>query len=165
MKFAAFAATTVLTALIAVPASASDLRVSSAPTPVVRIAVAGKSDVELRAEIKAAATTVCGKANFDCAAEAIRDANAQLASINRAQQRAAQPAKIDVARADPTSVRVRVTGRTLAQVNADIEAAAKLVCKGQAGGDYTGCVIGAVHSAKAQLRELAQARPEQLASR
>ncbi|MDP3853056.1 hypothetical protein [Phenylobacterium sp.] len=166
MKFTVFAAASVLTALIAMPASAADVRVSSAPTPVVRIALAGKTDVQISAEIKAAATTVCGKALSDCTAGAIRDANAQLASIHRAHARAANATQIDVAREDPKAVRVPVTGRSLVQINTDIDAAAKLVCKGQDATAFRSCVAGAVRSAKAQLQQIAQApRPAQVASR
>ncbi|MDP3745842.1 MAG: hypothetical protein Q8Q88_02230 [Phenylobacterium sp.] len=167
MKFTVLAASSVLAALIAAPASAADIRVSSAPTPVVRIALAGKSDAQISAEIKAAATTVCGQAASDCAAAAIRDANTQLASINRAHARAANAAqRIDVVRDDPKSVRVPVTGRSLVQINTDIDAAAKAVCKGQAGTAYRSCVTGATRSAKAQLQQMAQTpRPAQVASR
>ncbi|WP_309646445.1 hypothetical protein [Phenylobacterium sp.] len=167
MKLATFAAAAVLTALIAAPASAADIRVSSAPTPTVRIALAGKSDAQIGAEIKTAAATVCGKALGACVDGAIRDANAQFAAITRAHLRAAtQQAKIDVVRNDPKSVRVPVTGRSLAQISTDIDLAAKVVCKGQAGVDYRACVTGAVRSAKAQLQQMAQApRSDQLAAR
>lgn len=166
MKFTVFAAASVLTALIAMPANAADVRVSSAPTPVVRIALAGKTDVQISAEIKAAATTVCGRALSDCTAAAIRDANAQLASIHRAHARAASASQIDVTREDPKAVRVAVTGRSLVEINTDIDAAAKLVCKGQDATAFRSCVTGAVRSAKAQLQQIAQApRPAQVASR
>jgi hypothetical protein len=166
MKLAALLAATALTVAFASPAAASEVRVAKTSTPVVHVSLVGKSVAQIDADIQAAAATVCGDAKGPCAAAAVRDANHQLAAINRAHARANEPSKVDVARADPKSVRVAVTGRSLAQINADIDAAAKTVCKSESSSSYRDCVDGAVRSAKAQLREMAQAsRPEQVASR
>lgn len=163
MKFACLAAAAAAT-LFALPAAAADLRVSRNPSPVVRIAIAGKTDAQVAAEIKAAAATVCGADAGSCAQTAVREANRQYAAIKRS--RVAPTAKVEVAREDRTSVRVPVTGRSLAQINADIEVAAKSVCKAVGASDFRGCVDKASRSAKSQLREMAVVPgAEQIASR
>jgi len=163
MKFACLAAAAAAT-LFALPAAAADLRVSRNPSPVVRIAIAGKTDAQVASEIKAAAATVCGADAGSCVQTAAREANRQYAAIKRS--RGAPTAKVEVAREDRTSVRVPVTGRSLAQINADIEVAAKSVCKAVGASDFRGCVDKAARSAKAQLREMAVVPgAEQVASR
>lgn len=153
MKFAALAVAATA-ALIAFPAAASDLRVSRTPTPVVRIAIAGKTDAQVTAEIKTAAATVCNATAGDCVDHAISGAKNQYAAIKRAKQRDANPAKVEVAREDRATVRVKVTGRTIEQINVDIDAAAKSVCRAVGAGDFRGCVDHATRSARSQLREL-----------
>ena len=162
MKLAALAVATAA-ALIAIPAVASDVRVSRAPTPVVRIAIAGKTDAQVTAEIKAAAATVCSAKIGECVDIAVRGANNQYAAIKRAKQRDANPAKVEVAREDRATIRVKVTGRSLEQITSDIDVAAKSVCKAVGTGDVRGCVAQATRSAKAQLREMGQS--QQVASR
>src|SRR5688500_5161589 len=65
MKFVCLAAAAAAT-LFALPAAAADLRVSRTPSPVVRIAIAGKTDAQMTSEIKAAAATVCGADAGSC---------------------------------------------------------------------------------------------------
>ena len=163
MKLVVLAAATALTALATVPAAASDLRVSRAATPVVRIAIAGKTDAQMANEIKAAAITVCAPTGGECVDRSIRAASNQYASIKRANLRSAAPAKVDVAREDRATIRVKVTGRTIEQINADIDSAAKTVCKVVGTADFRSCVTTATRSAKSQLRDLGQA--QQVASR
>ena len=164
MKFACLAAAAVA-ALIAMPAAASDLRVSRTPSPVVRISIAGKTDAQVANEIKAAAVTVCGAAAGPCAQAATREANRQYAAIKRSQG-AAETTKVEVVREDRASVRVKLAGRSPAQIDADIDAAAKTVCKAVRASDFRGCVDKATRSAKSQLREMAVAPgAERLASR
>jgi hypothetical protein len=166
MKFAALVVATAA-AIIAIPAAASsfssDVRVSRNATPVVRIAIAGKTDAQVTSEIKAAAATVCNAADGDCMDQAIAGAKSQYSAIKRAQQRDANLAKVEVVREDSATIRVKVTGRTMAEVTADIDVAAKTVCKVVGAGDFRGCVSTATRSARSQLRDLGQA--QQVASR
>lgn len=164
MKFACLVAAATA-ALFALPAAAADLRVSRDPSPVVRIAVAGKTDAQVAGEIRAAASVVCGKDVGPCAQAAIVAANRQYAAIKRSRD-AAPTSKVEVVREDHASVRVKVAGRTVAQIDADIDAAARTVCKAVGSADYRRCVDKAARSAKAQLREMAVAPgAEQIASR
>ena len=73
MKFVCLAAAAAAT-LFALPAAAADLRVSRNPSPVVRIAIAGKTDAQMTSEIKAAAATVCGADAGSCVQTATREA-------------------------------------------------------------------------------------------
>lgn len=163
MKFACVAAAAAAT-LIAMPAAAADLLVSRTPNPVVRISVVGKTDVQVASEIQAAAATVCGAETDACAQAAVRKANRQYAAIKR--NREVAMTKIEVVRQDRASVRVAVAGRSMEQIHADIDVAAKSVCKVVGGPDFRGCVEKASRSAKAQLRDMTVARgPERLAAR
>jgi len=163
MKFACLAAAAVA-ALIAMPAAASDLRVSRTPSPVVRISIAGKTDAQVANEIQAAAVTVCGAPGGPCAQTATREANRQYAAIKRS--RSSAETKVEVVREDHASVRVKLAGRSPAQIEADIDAAAKTVCKAVRASDFRGCVDKATRAAKTQLREMAVAPgAERLASR
>lgn len=164
MKFVVLAAAAAtLTAFAAVPAAASELRVSREPIQTIRIAIAGKTDAQVNSEIKAAAATVCGVAAGDCVDATLRSATNQYAAIKRAAQRDANPAKLDVAREDHATIRVKVAGRTVEQINGDIDLAAKTVCKAVGAGDFRSCVASATRSAKSQLREITLA--QQVASR
>lgn len=165
IKFATFAAVAALTAFAAAPASAADLRVAS--NPVVRIPVAGKTAEVLSAEIQAAAEKVCDQPDAGkngCVAVAVRDANRQLRAINRAHDLAA--GRVEVARNDPTVVRVSLKGKSSAQIDTDIDAAARSVCKAstgyQAGPVFGACVSASVRDAKSRLAQAVTTR--QLAS-
>ena len=151
MKFACFAAAAAA-ALFAMPAAAADLRVSPNPSPVVRISLIGKTDAQVVAEIKAAAGTVCGAEGGPCVQSATRNANRQYAAIKRTRDAGAT--KVEVLREDRATVRVKIAGRSIEQINADIDAAAKTVCKALGTADYRGCVDKAARSAKTQLREM-----------
>ena len=159
--FAAFA----LAATVAAFAAPS-LAAEAAPSlnvQSVRIALAGKSVAQVRAEIRDAATTVCGVPAGDCWTASVRKATSDFYAINRARQ-AANPtpvrsARLEDGRADVASVRVALAGRSDEQIQADIAAAADTVCKatnGYAPG-YRACVVGAVRSANEQLRQMARA--------
>lgn len=167
IKVATLAAVVAFSALAAIPASASDLRVSSAANPVVRIPVAGKTADALSTEIAAAAETVCGRpdtAKGGCVAVAVRDANRQLKAINRSHDLAA--GRVEVARNDPTVVRVSLKGKSAVQIDNDIDAAARSVCKastGQKAGPVFGsCFSASVRDAKSRLAQATTGR--QLAS-
>jgi hypothetical protein len=149
MKFAFLAAAV---AMIAVPAAAADLRVSPTPSPVVRISLIGKTDAQVVSEIEAAAATVCATAGGPCVQAATRNANRQYAAIKRARD--AGTTKVEVLREDRATVRVKIAGRSMEQIDADIDAAAKTVCKAIGGSDFRGCVDKAARSAKAQLRDM-----------
>lgn len=158
IKVAPLAAVVAFSVLAAVPAAASDLRVSSRANPVVRIAVAGKTAEALNTEIAAAAETVCGRPDLTkngCVSLAVRDANRQLKAINRAHEVAA--GRVEVARNDPTVVRVSLRGKTAAQIDSDIDAAARSVCKastGQKAGPVFGsCFSASVRDAKSRLAQ------------
>lgn len=163
MKIAAVAA---LAVLVATPALAAGLPVSSAP--VVRIALAGKSDTQVASEIRAAATSVCAAAAGACVDAAVRDADSQYAAIKRARGRdaaAAQLSKIEVAREGRATIHVKIAGLSAAQVDTQIDLAARTVCRA-VGGDFRTCVNTAVRNAHAQLQEAAQdVRPAEVASR
>jgi hypothetical protein len=161
-------AVAVLAALIATPAlAAAGLPVSSAP--VVRIALAGKSDAQVATEIKAAANTVCAAASGPCFAAAVREADSQYAAIKRARVHdaaVAQLSKIEVVRDDRATVRVKIAGLSPQQIDAQIAVAAHSVCRAIGAGDFRACVNAAVRNAHAQLQEASQdARPAQVASR
>lgn len=156
IKLVALAAVAV--AAFALPATAADLRVSSLANPVVRIPVAGKSAEALSAEIAAAAETVCGRpdtAKGGCVSLAIHDANRQLAAIKRAHDAAASG--VEVARNDPTTVRVSLKGKSSAQIEADIATAARSVCKASTGHGngwtFDACVASSVRDAKSRLAQ------------
>lgn len=162
MKFACLAAAAVA-ALIAAPAAAADLRVSPTQSPVVRISLIGKTDAQVTSEIQAAAATVCDAAGGPCVQTAIRNATRQYAAIKRSRDTVVH--KVEVLREDRASVRVKIAGRSMEQIDADIDSAAKTVCKAIGGADFRGCVDKASRSAKAQLREMQVASNAQVASR
>lgn len=162
MKFACLAAVA-LTAL-ALPAAAADLRVSQEPSPVVRISLIGKTDAQVAGEIQAAATTVCNASAGPCVQSAIRNANRQYAAIKRSRDGAAAT-KVEVIRDERASVRVKVAGRSFDQINADIDAAAKSVCKAVGGPNFRGCVDKASRDARTQLRDMQVASAGEFASR
>lgn len=168
-KFAALALAATVSAFGISPALAADA--SHVDVQTVRISLVGKTDVQVRAEIRDAAATVCGETAGDCVTTSIRRANAQFNAITRKRAAAEAPArtaKLEDGRAAVATVRVALAGRSAAQVEADINAAADTVCKAtnDSAPDYRACVSGAVRSAKFQLRQLAQVeRPTQVASR
>ena len=139
--------------LSALPASASDLHVANSATSVVRISVANKSPDQLTREIEAAARTVCGgpSASDSCYVDALRDANRQVQDITGKSRQPA--ARIEVARNDPSTVRISLKGKSIAQINQEIDAAATLVCKGAVGADFRDCVRAASQDAKQRLAE------------
>ena len=151
MKFACLAAAAAA-ALIAAPAAAADLRVSRTPTPVVRISLIGKTDAQVTSEIASAASTVCGAPGGPCVQTAVRNATRQYAAIKRTRD--AGTTKVEVIREDRASVRVKIAGRSIEQINTDIDAAARTVCKAVGGADFRGCVDKAARSAKTQLRDM-----------
>jgi hypothetical protein len=161
-KFATLAALVVAaSAVTAVSANARDVRVSNPSAPVVHISLSGKSDLQVNAEIKTAADTVCGTLNGACITEAVSDAKSQFAAVKRAR-RAANPttARLDVTRTGPSTIRVSLTGKSPERIDSDIQSAAKIVCKATntGFGDYTACVSVAVRDAKARLRTIAEAK-------
>lgn len=151
-------------AMFALPAAAAELRVSPEATPVVRVNVIGKTDAQVSAEIKSAAATVCAAERGPCVTNAVLNANRQYAAIKRVRDGAAT-ARVEVVREDRAIVRVKVAGRTIEQINADIDAAAKAVCKAVGGTDTRACVDKALRNAKSQLREMQVASNDQFASR
>lgn len=167
MKFAALAIPAALAVLAAVPAAA-DVRVSSEPVAIVRVSIVDKTDAQVAADIKAAAQDVCRTAFGPCVEQAVAGARSQYAAIKRARRNgavAAQMSKVEVIREDRATIRVKVAGRPADQISADIDVAARSVCKAVNAGDFMGCVGKATREAKAQLREMAEARPAQVASR
>ncbi len=160
-KFATFAAIAVAaSALTAVSANARDVRVSNPSNPVVHISLAGKSASQINTEIKSAADTVCGAANSACVSEAVMDARSQLNAINRAHRPTTNVARLDVTRTGPSTIRVSLTGKSPERIDADIQDAAKTVCRATNTGfsDYSACVTVAVRDAKSRLRTMAEAK-------
>jgi hypothetical protein len=170
-KFSLFAAAAT-TILIAGPAGAADLRVFSPANPAIHISIVGKSTAQVREEIKVAATTVCGAPSGVCFSDAVQDADSQLSAITaaRASKTAANTASapnVEVARADPTTVHLSIKGKSRMVIEADIAAAARMVCTaaGMNAGEYNNCVSDAISDAKSQLQFVAQLdRPERLAA-
>lgn len=159
--FAAFAIAATVAAFAA-PSFAAEAA-PSVNVQSVRIALSGKTATQVRAEIRDAATTVCGAPEGDCWSTSVRRANRDFNAINRNHEAAnpapARSAKLEDGRASVASVRVALVGRSNEQISADISAAANTVCKAtnDFAPDYRACVVGAVRSAKVQLRQLARA--------
>jgi hypothetical protein len=150
IKFVSVAAFAVCA--IALPAVAADLHVANTTASVVRITLASKSPDQLNKEIQAAAELVCADANAtdNCVQETILEANRQVRELTQGRSGFT---KIEVARNDPTSVSISLSGKTLTQVNQEIDAAAATVCKAYTGPDYRECVAGAADDAKRRLAE------------
>ncbi|CAN5907768.1 hypothetical protein BH11PSE1_BH11PSE1_00530 [soil metagenome] len=159
--FAAFAVAATVAAF-AVPSFAAEAA-PSVNVQSVRIALTGKTAAQVRAEIRDAATTVCGVPAGDCWSTSVRKANSDFYAINRTRLSAnatpVRSAKLADGRTNVASVRVALAGRSNEQISADIAAAAATVCKAtnDYASDYRACVTGAVRSAKVQLRQLARA--------
>lgn len=164
-KFALFAAVAT-TVLVAGPAGAADLRVFSPANPAIHISIVGKTALQVREEIKTAATTVCGAPSGACFSDAVDDANSQLSAIMaaRTSKTAANTTdapNVEVARADPTTVHVSIKGKSRMVIEADIAAAARSVCTAAGGsaGEYGNCVTDAINDAKSQLQFVARLDP------
>jgi hypothetical protein len=161
----AFAALATVAVLIAAPAGAQTVSVARDEAPVVRIALTGKTDAQINSEIAAAATTVCGgSASGDCYYETLLDAKSQFYAFIHAHQ---PIAKLATAPASATLIRVSVSGKSPAQVDAEIREAAQKVCKATSNDpiDFGDCVTAATADATTQLQHLSQAaKPERLAS-
>lgn len=149
IKFVSVAAFAVC-AIAALPASAADLHVANSTASVIRITLNNKSPGQLGKEIEAAANLVCADANASssCVQETIFDANRQVKELTKGAQ-----AKIEVARDDPTSVRISLVGKSAAQVSKEIETAAASVCKSASGAEYRECVSDAIQDAKGRLAQ------------
>jgi len=164
MKYTLIAAVMATSALIAAPAGAADLRVSNPTATSVHISLTGKSADQLASEINAAAKLVCGdRTDFDhgCFDSAVADANDQVSAINAAQHRVAR-ADVDVERDGPDTIRLSLKGKSRAQLEGEIAAAARTVCsRTTAGGaEFSLCVDAATLDAKEQLGALAQLSPD-----
>jgi hypothetical protein len=157
-RFVIIAAVAAVTTLAVANANAADLRVSSQVNHSVHIPVAGKSVAQLRAEIAAAAVTVCGREDAACVDVATSSGDDQLAAITSAREPAAAPKNVDVAMIDATTIRVPVAGKSLAKIQADIRTAAQAVCTATSGGasDNAACVKAAVADAQSQLSVMAR---------
>ena len=159
--FAAFAVAATVAAF-AVPSFAAEAA-PSVNVQSVRIALTGKTATQVRAEIRDAATTVCGAPAGDCWSSSVRKANSDFYAINRNREAASatpvRSAKLEDGRTNVASIRVALAGRSNEQISSDIAAAAATVCKAtnDFAPDYRACVTGAVRSAKVQLRQLARA--------
>ncbi|CAN5551685.1 hypothetical protein BH10PSE5_BH10PSE5_02920 [soil metagenome] len=158
--FAAFAVAATVAAFAA-PSFAAEAA-PSVNVQSVRIALTGKTVAQVRAEIRDAATTVCGAPAGDCWSASVHRATSDFYAINRARVAAnaapVRSAKLEDGRTNVASVRVALAGRSNEQISADISAAAATVCKAtnDYAPDYRACVTGAVRSAKVQLRQLAR---------
>ena len=164
IKLSAIAAAAAVVSAFAAPAFATDLHVSSKTVTAVHVPLAGKSAAQVTADIKAAAETVCGDANAaPCIALAVSDANRQLNAIRRAHDTAG---KVEVARNDPSTIRVSLKGKTNEQILVDVDAAAQSVCKAAthstAGVAFSACVSTSARDAKERLADIT--RRQQVAS-
>lgn len=115
----------------------------------VRIPVAGKSDDQIRAEIRAAAWQVCGAAEDRCIDNSVADAERQLDAIVHVKAPLRQAVDADGA----LMMRVSIAGKTQAQVRHEIDIAAHTVCQptAQEASDYRACVGQAISDAQHQL--------------
>lgn len=154
-KVTSLAAALLVSTLIVAPAGAADLHVSSPSDPIVRISVAGKSAAQLNTEIKAAAESVCDGMPSGCVNEAIVDAEDQLSAIT-ATHRTAASSNLQIMREGPTTIHVSLKGKSIEQINSDIEIAAHTVCKDSnpSALDYSACVDTSISDAKYQLRSV-----------
>ena len=98
-KFMTLAAIATTATVFAGTAGATDLRVFSPANPAIHISLAGKTDAQIQAEIRAAANVVCAATDIECLSTTLDDANAQLAAIAKSSKHAASPAQVEVARA------------------------------------------------------------------
>ena len=137
-------------ALMALPAVAADLHVAHSASSVVRIQVAGKTHDQVRQEIAAAAVKVCGDAGANCVDDARYDGERQLRELDA---RAHPVNRIEVARNDPNTVRISLKGKTRAQIEQEIDAAAVKVCKGASIAEERECKTQASADAKRRLAE------------
>ena len=156
IKSIAIAALLSATALVASPASAATLKISSPDDAMVRISIAGTSPAQLSSEIKAAAQSVCAdKDGFDaeCAQDAMADANDQLSMIAAGHRVATN---VSVTRDGPESIRISLKDKSMSQIGKDIETAANTVCAGSnfSKPDLQACVEAAVSDARFQLRTI-----------
>ncbi|QUD86133.1 hypothetical protein [Phenylobacterium montanum] len=168
----AIAALVAVSAMIAAPAgaqtaAAQTVSVARDISPVVRIALDGKSDVQINDEIAAAASKVCGgSAGGDCYYETLLDAKNQFYAYIHARQ--APVGRVDAATSGADLVRVSVAGKSPAEVDREIRAAAQKVCKAASTDaiDFAECVSAATDNANAQRQQLSSrvAKPEVLAS-
>ena len=164
IKLSAIAAAVVVVSAFAAPAFATDLHVSSKTVNAVHVPLAGKNDVQIAADIKTAAATVCADAKAEsCIALAVSDANRQLSAIRRAHDTAG---KVEVARNDPSTIRVSLKGKTNEQILLDVDAAAQSVCKAAThstiGLAFKSCVETSSKDAKQRLADIT--RRQQVAS-
>jgi predicted metal-dependent RNase len=158
------AAALVVSAFAAAPALATDLHVSSKTVTAVHVPLAGKTSEQITADIKAAAETVCQeKSAATCIALAVSDANRQLSAIRRAHDLAG---KVEVARNDPSTIRISLKGKTTDQILADVDAAAHSVCKASTQSStsvaFKSCVETSSRDAKQRLADIT--RRQQVAS-
>ncbi len=157
IKITLFASVVALSTVAAASAGAAQLGVSSPAAPIVRIAVAGKSPDQLNLEIKAAAETVCAadEASVTCLQDVVDDADSQLSDIDAAHRTSVSD-DLAAEHDDSAAVLVSLKGKSPAQIDAAIRAAADAVCKEGAGSDYAACFDAAVADAKYKLRPVAQ---------
>lgn len=160
LKLTVLAAALTSAALAVAPAHADDLRIASPTNPAVRISVSGKSQTQLSAEIKAAATTVCtDHQNLDsaCFNDAVQDASDQVNAITLARS-VASSANVAVSHegAAATAIPVALAGKSRAEVDAEVSAAARKVCSDDKGLD-SACFSDAVDQANDQLDAIARA--------
>lgn len=156
IKLSAIAAAALAISAFSAPAFATDLHVSSKTVTAVHVPLAGKSADQITADIKSAAQTVCGDAGASsCIALAVSDANRQLSAIRRAHD---VTGKVEVARNDPSTVRISLKGKTDAQILADVDAAANSVCKAAThtsrGVTFRNCVETSARDAKERLADI-----------
>lgn len=153
-KFLALAAVTA-SALLVTSANAA---VANADDQLsVRISVAGKTTDQVQDEIRVAAKTVCGRADFECYDQAVANAERQFYAMRHPASEEAKvvPTALD----EPLTVRVPVAGKTRDQLLQDIDAAAHTVCQPMVHveSDYQACVNHALSNARDQMRHMTMA--------
>ncbi len=164
IKLSAIAAAALVISAFAAPALAADLHVSSKTVTSVHVPLAGKSSTQITADIRSAAETVCSaNGAASCIALAVSDANRQLSAIRRAHDGAG---KVEVARTDPSTIRVSLKGKSNEQILADIDTAASSVCKASyhsaTSAAFKSCVDTSARDAKDRLADIT--RHQQVAS-
>jgi|WetSurMetagenome_2_1015567.scaffolds.fasta_scaffold32629_2 hypothetical protein len=148
-KYVALAAVAA-SALLASSANAADLQGRNPTAPVVHIPVTGKTDSQIRAEIRTAAWSLCGAADATCVDTSVADAERQLDAIVHVKS----PARAVEASADGAlMVRVAVAGKSEAQLRREIDSAAHAVCEPMSRdvAEYHACLGQAVADAEQQL--------------
>jgi hypothetical protein len=159
IKFVSLAVASAFFGLAGV-AQAADVATAS-DVASVRVPVAGKSAAQVQHDILAAAHEVCARLDADCRDQAAANAMQQYWTLTHRSASRADAAFASAQADGPTTIRVRVAGKSPEAVEAAIQTAAGKVCAAATGGDsdsaLRSCVEDAVSDARRQLHYMVRA--------